>query len=119
MIRPTDTEVVAGLTALLTCVGYGNPPVGITWRRFDAVLTNDTSPRITIYEQEIIEGGVIFVMSILQICSAEVADTGLASCTVDNGVANDTAEFQFTVEPGKQVIVALQKRVSVTRVISV
>ena len=102
MIRPTDTEVVAGLTTLLTCVGYGNPPVSITWRRSSTILTNDTSPRITIYEQEIIEDGVVFVMSILQICSTEVADTGLASCTVENGVANDTAEFQFTVEAGKQ-----------------
>ena len=93
-----------GDTVLLTCVANGDLPLSISWSREGTVLLND-SQRITIYEEEIEEGGITFVQSVLQICSAETDDAGSYSCNADNTAGNDTANFELTVsEDGKFLI---------------
>ena len=90
------TDVPDGDTVLLTCVASGDQPLSISWSREGSVLMND-SQRITIYEEEVTEGGITFVQSILQICSAEINDAGSYSCTADNAAGNDTASFELTI----------------------
>ena len=57
------------------------------------------SQRVAIYEEELEEGGIVFVQSILQICSAESDDAGVYSCIAENDVDNVTANFELTVTP--------------------
>ena len=95
------TDVPSGDTVLLTCVAYGDLPLSISWSRDGSTLMND-SQRITIYEEEVEEGGITFIQSILQICSTEANDAGSYSCTADNAAGNDTASFELTIsEDGK------------------
>ena len=88
--------MVAGETVLFTCVAYGDLPLTISWSREGSVLMND-SQRVAIYEEEFEEGGIVFVQSILQICSTGTGDAGIYSCTAENGIANTTASFEMTV----------------------
>ena len=87
---------------LLTCVAYGDLPLSISWSREGSVLMND-SQRITIYEEEVEEGGTTFIQSILQICSTEADDAGVYSCIAANEAGNDTATFELTVTPPEGV----------------
>jgi len=96
VIRPNQTTTVdAGNTITFVCVAYGNPNPSISWNRGDTLLSNDS--RVTIYEELVTENGVTFVQSILELCSAEVADGGQYSCFVDNTLGNDTESFELTV----------------------
>ena len=98
VLRPVNlTEIPDGDTVLLTCVASGDQPLNISWSREGSVLMND-SQRITIYEEEVEEGGIVFVQSILQICSAESDDAGIYNCTAENDVDNVTANFELTVD---------------------
>ena len=114
VISPESTSVDEGNTVILTCVGYGVPYAAISWEREGVGLTNDS--RITIYEEPLTEGGVTFTKSILEICSAQVSDTGSYSCIADNGVSNDTVLFDVTILPvgGKRTCVDVCKFVIVT-----
>ena len=97
VLHPVDpTNVPDGDTVLLTCVANGDLPLSISWSREGTVLMND-SQRITIYEEEIEEGGITFVQSVLQICSIGTSDAGIYSCIAENGASNDTATFELTV----------------------
>ena len=99
VLHPVNlTDVPDGDTVLLTCVANGDLPLSISWSREGTVLMND-SQRITIYEEEIEEGGITFLQSILQICSARADDAGTYSCIAENEAGNDTANFQLNVVP--------------------
>ncbi len=80
----------------LTCVGYGaESDTWITWRKDDTELTGDA--RLNINSSVVTEGGLSFVMSILEICSVEVNDTGVYSCMADNGVGSEISYFSLIV----------------------
>ena len=96
MIRPNQTtELFAGDSVGFTCVAYGVPNPSISWNRGNILLTNGS--RATIYEELLIENGVTFVQSILQLCNAEVAEAGQYSCFASNTVGSDTASFELAV----------------------
>ena len=106
MIRPEYlTEADAGQTLTFTCVAYGVPLPTITWSQGDTLLSNDTDTRVTIYNEEVEEGGLVFFQSILEICSAELIDSGVYSCNADNGMTNDSVSFELRVAPteGKRI----------------
>ena len=96
VFAPPNTQVNATNTVLLTCVAYGDLPLGISWSREGSNLMND-SQRITIYEEQFEENGVTFVQSILQICSTEIDDSGVYSCTAENNAGNITSAFELAV----------------------
>ena len=95
---PPLTDVPDGNTILLTCVAYGELPLGISWSREGSLLMNN-SQRIVIYEEEFEEGGITFVQSVIQICSAEADDAGVYNCTAENEVDSVSASFELTVTP--------------------
>ena len=91
-----------GYNTLLSCVAYGDLPLGISWSREGSILMND-SQWITINEEEFEEGGITFVQSILQICSTKTNDAGIYSCIADIEGSNDTASFELIAGPPEGV----------------
>ena len=98
VLVPPDSEVPSGDTILLTCVASGSLPLEVSWSREGSALMNDT--RVVIYQEAFEESGLTFVRSILQLCSAETADSGTYSCTANNGFSNDSATFDLAVMEG-------------------
>ena len=85
----------AGSTTVLSCVGFGDPIPNVTWTRGATELSNGS--RTTIYERLVTSNGVIFVQSILQICSIGETDIGQYSCTLGNAVSNTSVDFELSV----------------------
>ena len=108
MIKPDDINVVAGNTILATCVGYGVNPT-ITWSKGEVTLSNETdsSGRVSVYEETFYQNGLLFIQSILEICSTEDSDTGSYTCTVSSQTSSDQATFNVTVNtlPASLIIV--------------
>ena len=67
----------------------------ISWNRGDTAVSNNS--RITTYEELVTEMGVTFVLSILELCSAEQADNGQYTCFAENTFGNNVASFVLTV----------------------
>ena len=104
VIHPEDTKVELGSSVLLHCVSYGAPPAPIIWSKDGITLSNDS--KITITEWVVSENGLTFVRSAMELCSAEVADGGIYSCTADNGITNDGFSFDVTIVGGRLCKVA-------------
>lgn len=90
----TDTISDVGQTAVLTCVGFGEPDADISWIFNGAPVVN--SSLTTIYEQGTIRGGVNFKQSFLQLCSVTLSDAGDYTCTARNGLTVVGAATQLT-----------------------
>ena len=90
-----DTSLIVGDTAFLVCVGYGQPYVEISWTLNGEVVTNDSL--VTIYEEEVSQGGRLFKQSFLELCSLEVSDSGVYTCTVSNNETAVNATTQLSV----------------------
>ncbi len=101
VIAPESSSVDVGVTVLITCVAYGELPTNITWVRDSdqTTLDNSTSPRVTIYEELVTEGGLTFTQSILEVCSVEEMDASNYTCFTANDFGNDTATFELAVNP--------------------
>ena len=91
----SHTSVVAGETAVLVCVGFGEPDVNITWSRDDQVISN--SSLVSIYEEDLTRGDRLFKQSFLQLCSLQMSDSGTYTCTVSNGKASITSTTELSV----------------------
>ena len=103
-----DTSLTVGDTALLTCVGYGQPDVQITWSRNGENIMNTSL--ISIYEEEVTQGGRLFKQSFLQLCNIEVSDAGSYVCTVSNG--EDTTNGEGTNNATVQLLISGKKCIS-------
>ena len=97
MISPVNSTVEAGNTVALTCVGYGDPTVSISWNMEDIQLSNGSG--ITIYEELLNGNGIVLVHSILVICSVDETDSGQYSCRVENVLGNASVNFDLSVTP--------------------
>ena len=89
---------------LATCVAYGGDQLPIiTWLDGNDLLTNDSE--ITIYEYTIVEGGLNFTVSILEVCSVTTLNSGVYSCVAtnanDSSIYTDIANFTIDVRSGK------------------
>ena len=96
VIRPNNlTQVNSGDTLTVGCVAYGDPLPHLSWRKDGVELANGS--QIQIYEERVTESGITFIKSILEICSASEADIGQYSCTANNTLGFETAEFELQV----------------------
>ena len=90
-----DTTLRTGETALLACVGFGEPDVEISWSFNGAPVVNTSL--ITIYEEDFVQGERIFKHSLLQICSLVAADAGGYTCIASDGFTTDNTTTQLTL----------------------
>ena len=77
------------------CVGTGFPVPSISWSLDGSPLENNS--RVSIYEEVIVESGITFVQSFLEVCSVGFMDAGLYQCTVANRLANASSNFTLTI----------------------
>ena len=54
----------------------------------------------SIYSEQIENSGMLFTLSILELCSVEVDDSGTYSCQAVNSAGNDSVEFDVRVQQG-------------------
>ena len=94
-LASNDTVLNAGETALLTCVGYGQPSVSISWTFFGQTL--ERTSLVNIYEERIVRDNVGFTQSFLEICDAQRSQAGGYYCVVSNGKNFARARNQLTV----------------------
>ena len=82
-------------TVVFTCVSYGVPFSDITWSRDGVVLENGTN--INVYDAVVNASGIPFVKSVLELCSVDIGETGIYTCTANNGIQSDNITAQLAV----------------------
>ena len=97
VIAPQSSSVTAGNTILFSCVAVGDPYPSITWIRDDGSEIMNDSMRISVYASQQDQGGVVFIHSILEICSVEAADAGYYTCVASNSLGSSNSSFQVDV----------------------
>ena len=101
VVTPNSSiEVDAGATVTYVCVGFSqDEPPNILWKFGDELLSNDSSPLVTVYESQVMQNGLNFTESILELCSVEVEDAGNYSCTANNSRGSHSFGFTLSVRP--------------------
>ena len=98
MIQPESSEFVEGNTVIFTCVAYGGPGnPNITWSNYGSDLYPSDSIRI--YQEVLVEGGIEFVVSMLEICGISEEEAGLYTCsaTLSTGLTATSSAFWINV----------------------
>ena len=90
-----DASSNAGQSALLTCVGFGQFDVEISWSFNGAPVANTSL--ITISERNVVKGGSVFKQSFLQLCSVTASNAGAYTCILSSGLSTTNATTQLTV----------------------
>ena len=91
--NPTTLE--EGETAVLACVGYGDPSADARWFRDGMLITN--SSLVSTYRETVDLYGVTLRQSFLELCSVDPSDSGVFTCVVDNFQVRATADVQLDV----------------------
>ena len=81
---------------MFVCVAYGYPVPSLTWEKDGTLLKNQS--RSTIYEEQVVENGVTFVQSILEVCSLEQDDAAQYNCSASNNISSASASFELIVK---------------------
>jgi hypothetical protein len=95
VISPVDYTIDESATMVAVCVGTGFPLPSISWSLDGFLLENNS--RVSVYEEVIVESGITFVQSFLEVCSVGFMDAGLYQCTVANRLVNASSNFTLTV----------------------
>ena len=96
VIAPPDTDVNINDTVLFTCIAHGYPPPNITWLFGDDSLYNDSET--VIVTNQLIENGVYFTQSILQLCGVTVDEReGQYTCVATNFLNSSQSSFYLNI----------------------
>ena len=94
---PQDVNALAGVSLMLTCVGYGTPMPVLRWQTSRKILGNDSRTQIS--EGNISTSSTTFVTSLLLLCNTSEDDIGNYSCAANNTVATSLSdEFHVSVQ---------------------
>lgn len=103
VITPTSYSVDYGTTVLMTCVAYLGPDTedhssaAISWTDpAGQALSNDSDSLVTIYSETQTQNGLVFLESILEICSVGVSHSGQFSCRAANSIGNDSFSWNIS-----------------------
>ena len=82
-------------TAILSCVGVGEPYVEVHWSFNGTPIANTSlSP---IFEENVVRGARLYKQSHLRLCSLGAWNAGRYTCTASNGVTSADATTQLIV----------------------
>ena len=96
-IKPSDTNAPYNSTVLLTCVvGEEDRITNIFWQK-DSESISDSSGSVQVFGDVVMEGGVNFTRSILQLCSVTFEEEGTYSCVANNSAGTTSANFSVSV----------------------
>ena len=84
-----------GETALLSCVGFGEPEVEISWSFNGAHIANTSLTPI--FEENIVQGTKLYKQSFLQLCSVARSNAGDYTCVTNSGHTTSNATTHLTV----------------------
>jgi hypothetical protein len=91
----SDLALREGESTLLTCMGFGDPDVELSWM-FNGTRLANTS-LTAIHEGETTQRGRLYRQSFLQLCGLVMSDGGAYTCIADNGHDTDSAATLVTV----------------------
>ena len=97
VIYPNDTEILAGGTLILSCMGYGIPLPSIVWRKGGLELSEVNNSRVTVWEETVVAGEHTFTRSYLQMCSTVELDSGLYNCSAVTAEKENGVKFGVTI----------------------
>lgn len=109
--------VTQGQTSLFSCIGWGLPSVQITWAYNEQSVMNSTA--LSVFEQDVVQGGRSFRHSVLRVCSVGSEDAGTYMCIASSGANSANSSTQLAVlsksvlqyHPEKRKWLELGKRV--------
>ena len=90
----TETSADVGGTALLTCLGFAESGVEISWSFNEAPLVNTSL--VAIYERDVVKGGRLLKQSFLQLCGLTVTNGGVYTCLTRSGLTVVSATTLLT-----------------------
>jgi hypothetical protein len=103
VITPTSYNVDYGSTVLMTCVAYLGPDTedhssaAISWSDPSGQqLSNDSDSMVTIYTETETQNGIVFLESIIEICSVGVAHSGQFSCSAANSIGSESFSWNIS-----------------------
>ena len=97
LVSPLSTTAFHGTTVMFACIAYGVPLPTFSWTRNSYPLVNDSST--VIYENKTTKEGIVFVKSVLEICSLRVVeDSGTYSCRAESVITSASANFELAVQ---------------------
>ena len=103
IITPISYSVNYGSTVLMTCVAYlgsdteDHSNAAISWTDpAGQTLINDSDSSVTIYAETQTQNGMVFLESILEICSVGVSHAGQFSCRAVNSIGGETFSWNIS-----------------------
>ena len=96
VVTPVNQDINYSDTVLMVCVATSFPEPVITWNRNGELLDPASSDLITIYTEMVLDMGLNFTVSILEICGVGVDDIGSFTCTATSDAGTVTSA-PFTV----------------------
>ena len=109
---PAITSTLSSQPPLrLTCVAYGLPVPAIIWTTTDGrnltaeAIAGGNANKVRITARNVTVNGTVFLVSVLDLCTADASDSTTYRCTASNGVSGDpiaksSAEFAINVTTG-------------------
>ena len=94
---PSDATVREGNTITITCKAFGYPPPTVVWNRINGIL----SDRVSVSDSVSVPtgyGNVTRVSVNLTITNASREDTGVYTCSANNGIGSDSSNVIITVQ---------------------
>ena len=100
-MNPTENATIIIITESATteiiCEAEGDPPLTVVWSRCDGIL----SDRVSVSDSVSVPtgyGNVTRVSVNLTITNASREDTGVYTCSANNGIGSDNASISVTVQ---------------------
>ena len=118
VISPSDHDLKYQDPLRVTCVAssgsevsYGSDPTTIVWLDANGDLISPEDGLVTITERTGVVEGVVFVESVLDICSTSVQHYGELRCNARRFVGEDTAFFNVTsdVVPSQLITIPMSQ----------
>ena len=104
MIHPAEVSAFDNdSNVIFECTAIGFPIPTVTWYHNGSLLANDS--QTIIQDQIVVDGGVVFLASTLEICSAHALDSGAYSCIAENRVGTDVFDFEVDIHIGGKLLV--------------